>query len=694
MEICLLGGFEVRGAGSSQARFESQKVRALLAFLAAQEGRAFSRDRLGALLWTEADADTARRNLRQALYNLRQSLPELDEALRVDHQTVALHARPIDRIDVSDFLEAHRRGLPGGDEIVVSALRRAVELYRGELLAGFHLRDAASFDDWLVHQQEHLLEAARQALGALIAHFAARADYHEAIAHARRLVEIDPLSEEAHRELMRLYVLVGRRRRALAQYGELAAVLRRELGVDPLPETRALHQSVLREQMPPAERIAPARPEPLGPFVPLAGRGEEMAALERSFRAAAAGAGARLVLVDGPPGIGKTRLVKSFLDRVSSRQQARVAQCRCLDETPAMAGWPFHELVAALGGGVEPAIGRAAAAGGCGAGGEELVAAVLARLAASPPRPLALFLDDFHWAAEPAWRTLAELLERAAALPLWLVVAGDQAPPATDGGGDPLAGRPRIDRVRPGRLDGRDLDEIATNLVGDGDDAARLSVFLAAASQGLPLAVVEHVDSLCDEGVLVAAGDRRWSLERDPADSAAAALPLEALLAHRIRRLPPAARRLLVLAAVIGPTFDVELLQRTSREQMPVVEISLELMLERRLVRQVARRWSPTPRQRDLVRWAQGARRGELELAHVLVRQAALAELPAARRRRLHHDVAEALTARAGDGSETPPEVVRHHRAEAGELEGEPAAGPASVGGGRTGDQKKKRAPR
>lgn len=675
MEICLLGGFEVRGAASSEARFESQKVRALLAFLAVQEGQAFSRDRLGALLWTDADPERARRNLRQALYNLRQSLPELDEALRVDHQTIALHARPVDRIDVVEFLDAYRRGLPGGDGLVVSALRRAAGLYRGELLAGFHLRDAATFEDWLGRQQERLLEVARQALGALVGYFAARGDYQEAITHGRRLVEIDPLSEEAHRELMRLYVLVGRRRRALAQYDELATVLRRELGVDPLPETRALHQSVLSEERPPADRTLPARPAPLGPFVPLAGRGEEMALLERSFRAAASGA--RLVLVEGPPGIGRSRLAKTFLDRVSSRRQARVAHARCLDQAAAMAGRPFHELLAslaALDGEAEPvaaAVALAGAAGGCGAGGEQLATAVLARLAEQPARPLALFLDDFQWADDEAWGTLAGLLDRAADLPLWLVVAADEAAPAARGLDERLAAHPRVDRVRPARLDGDDLEEIAAMLVGSADDAARLAGFLAASCQGLPLAVVEHVDALCDEGVLVAAGDRRWSLERDPAGSPTAGLSLEALIAHRIRRLPPSARRLMVLAAVIGPTFDVELLQRASHEQIAVVEISLELMLERRLVRQVAHRWSPTPRERDLVRWAQGARRGELEISHPLVRRAAIAELPEARRRRLHLDVAEALAARAGDGIETPPEVMRHHLAEAGEASGD-----------------------
>jgi tetratricopeptide (TPR) repeat protein len=613
-------------------------------------------------------------------------LPELEEALRVDHHTVALHARPSDRIDVVELLAAHRRGLPGGDELVVSALRRVAELYRGELLAGFHLRDAAAFEDWLARQQERFLEAARQALGALIGHFAARGDYEEAIAHGRRLVEVDPLSEDAHRELMRLYVLVGRRRRSLAQYEELSSVLRRELGVEPLPETQALHQSVLDEEPPPAERPAPARPAPLGPFVPLAGRGGEMAELERSWRTTAAGA--RLVLVEGPPGIGKSRLVKSFLDRVSSRQQARVASARCLDESPALAGRPFLDLLAqlaALDAGERLAARIPAPATGgdrCDAGGAELVAGVLGRLAEPPRRPLALFLDDFHQASGEAWATLADLLARAGELPLWLVVAGDEAP----GFGDPLAAHPRIDLVRPGPLGGDDVREIAATLVGPGDHADRLADHLIANTAGLPLAVVEHVDALCDEGVLVAEGDRRWSLERDPAGSPTAGLPLAELIAHRIRRLPPSARRLLVLAAVIGPTFDVELLQRASHEQMAVVEISLELMLERRLVRQVARNWSPTPRERDLVRWAQGVRRGELELSHPLVRRAALAELPAARRRQLHRDVAEALAARAAGGVAAPSEVVRHHLAAADEA----AGGAPTV----TPDQKKKRAPR
>jgi DNA-binding SARP family transcriptional activator len=683
MEIRLFGGFEVRGEADGGTRFESQKVRALLAYLAAQEGRIFSRDQIGELLWTEADGETARRNLRQALYNLRQALPEIEGRLRVDHQTVALVARPEDAIDVTEFLAAHRRGLAGGDDVAVPPLRRAVELYRGELLAGFHVREAAAFEEWLVRQQERLREAARQALAALVRHFAARGEYEEALGHGRRLTEIDPLSEEAHRELMRLYVLAGRRRRALAQYDELAELLARELGAEPLPETRALHRSVLAEELPPGQAPAASPAAPLGPFVPLAGRDEELAALDRGWRAATSGGG-RLALVEGPPGIGKTRLVKSFLDRLTSRQQARVVQARCFADGPSGTALPSPDLLlalAALDADDEPsAEGASLRSPRCGAEAfGELAAAVVARLEKHPRLPLVVFVDDLHWGDDGAWDALADLLARCEALPLWLIATADEDARPAGAARRRLVEHPRVDRLAPRRLAARALRDVAVAVAGGDPDAARLADHLGAVSDGLPLAVVEHLDALCDEGVLVAAGERRWSLEGDPAASPSAGLPLPAVIERRIERLPASTRRLLVLAAVIGPTFDVELLERAAHEHMGVVEIALELLLERRLVRQVARRWSDSPRERDLVLWAQGARRGEFELSHALVREAVLAEVPAERRQQLHREVAEALATRAERGLEAPPEVLAHHRAAAGE----PAA-----------DQKKKRTPR
>jgi DNA-binding SARP family transcriptional activator len=680
LDIRLLGGFEVRGVAPAAAPFESQKVRALLAYLASRPERRFSRDHLSTVLWPESDGDSARRNLRQALYNLRQALNVNGrQVLLTDHNEAHFHLDPEDRIDVEEFQRSFRRGLPGGDEVVVQALLRAAELYRGDFLAGFYVKDSAALEEWIVSEQERHREAAIRALRMLMGYFSARGEYGSALGFARRLIEIDPLLEEGHRELMRLYVLAGRRRRAISQFEELTELLERELGVEPLPETRTLYTSILAEQMPAGDpAAAPPRP-PLGPFVPLVGRASHLAALAASWQQALDG-GPRLALVQGPSGIGKTRLVKSFLNRISSQRAAVVVQGRCLGPDPPIAAQPFLDVLRGL------AMVRAdeePAAGGGGTEGEEeaqgaatnLVERVVERLGAflatseraRDGRVLVLFLDDLHWCEATAWEVVDRLLSPVQGQRLWIVAACDPSSPVDPQARQRIEEHSRTDRIDLDLLGDPDLDEIATALLGETEGAERLARYLARRGGTLPLAVVEHVNSLCDDGLLVPASRQRWSLEGDPSRAPTADLDLEGVIQRRLRRLPTSARRLLSLASLIGQTFDVELLQRAGREHMGVVEICVEVMLERWLVRQYAHRWSENPRERDLVLWAQGARRGTFEFAHERIRGVAIHDINPIRRRKLQREVAAVMADRYPPESDEAAEVVWHHYLEAQE---------------------------
>ena len=291
VEIRLLGGFRVRLAGETVRGFESQKVRALLAYLACHPDRDLGRDQLADLLWPESGPDAGRRNLRQALYNLRRGLGERGSEI-VDgsgsQNLVRLRLGDEDFLDVAAFHAAWQRGFPAADEVVAAELVQAVQLYEGDLLAGFLVRDSPRFEDWLVAEQERLREAAVQALRALVDHFSARGEYAGATRYCQRLLVIDPISEEAHRELMRLHVLAGRRRQALNHYAELVALLERELGVEPMPETRALHAGILADELPAGgeARAKPRPSQPLGPFVPLVGRAGALDGLRTSWRRA------------------------------------------------------------------------------------------------------------------------------------------------------------------------------------------------------------------------------------------------------------------------------------------------------------------------------------------------------------------------------------------------------------------------
>jgi len=113
LRLRLLGSFELRGPGDRPLKITARKTRALLAYLALQNGTRQSRERLAALLWEDADAELARSSLRQSLTALRRALPaKLHSLLETDPQQVALNLAQV-QVDVHSLRTHHmltRRG--------------------------------------------------------------------------------------------------------------------------------------------------------------------------------------------------------------------------------------------------------------------------------------------------------------------------------------------------------------------------------------------------------------------------------------------------------------------------------------------------------------------------------------------------------------------------------------------------------
>ena len=134
-----------------------------------------------------------------------------------------------------------------------------MEIYHGDFMQGFHLRDSSEFEDWLRWEQESVRRSVLRALQAPISEAIETEDYVKGQTLVRRLLELDPLDELAQQQYLRLLALDGQRTAALAQYEKWRAILQRELGVEPLPETQALYEQILR-----GERLVspgPALPE-------------------------------------------------------------------------------------------------------------------------------------------------------------------------------------------------------------------------------------------------------------------------------------------------------------------------------------------------------------------------------------------------------------------------------------------------
>jgi len=311
LRICLLGSPVVELNGRPMGPFATDKTRALFYYLAAENAHPHRREVLAGLLWADQPEERARQNLRQTLTYLRQSLGEDEEGaasfLSVTRGDVQLALAADDELDVAVFAERiqesqrHRHRRLAACPPCLERLRQAVDLYRGDFLAGFFLGDSTAFEEWAMLKREWLRREAVAALGILADYHERRGEYEPARAYAQRQVQLEPWREEAHRQLMRLWAGMGQRSAALAQYEMCRRALAEELAAEPMPETRELGERIRAAQEPlpaaPRNNLPPAA-------TVFVGRAREVAELSEML----ADPDCRLITLVGMGGVGKTRL--------------------------------------------------------------------------------------------------------------------------------------------------------------------------------------------------------------------------------------------------------------------------------------------------------------------------------------------------------------------------------------------------
>lgn len=234
LSISLLGGFGVTLDGGPVTGFASNKVRALLAYLATEADRAHSREKLSALLWPDMPDRAARNNLRYALSNLRKAIGDQASQpfLCISGQTIPLNLTRNVEVNVLTFDQCLAQS-----PLTLSNLEQAVDLYRGDFLEGLSIGDDMAFDEWGMLKREHLQRQALRALRHLAQAHEKNGDISGALPFAWRWVELESWSEEAHRYVMHLLALSGQRSAALAQYEVCQRALAEELDVEPSIET-------------------------------------------------------------------------------------------------------------------------------------------------------------------------------------------------------------------------------------------------------------------------------------------------------------------------------------------------------------------------------------------------------------------------------------------------------------------------
>ena len=252
LSLSLFGPFRITLDNVAVTDFATDKVRALLAYLAVEANHPHRRDVLAGLLWPDQPQRRARHNLRQALSNLRQALGDQENDrepfLLVTRQTVQFNPDSDYWLDVAAFTalsttsSKHHHRRQGNCVSCIRRMTQMADLYGGSLLEQFFLSDSSTFEEWATLEREWLNREVMEALHHLTNYHERRGDYAQAREYAQRQVQLEPWREEAHRQLMRLLALDGQRSAALAQYQTCRRTLAEELNVEPMTETRMTPQ--------------------------------------------------------------------------------------------------------------------------------------------------------------------------------------------------------------------------------------------------------------------------------------------------------------------------------------------------------------------------------------------------------------------------------------------------------------------
>ena len=321
MKIRLFGPMQAEYQ-EEELLFRSDKIRGLFAYLIFHYQQPIRRDKIVDLLWGDLPEKQAKANLRSSLTRLRKSLaPAQDhlekELLIADRQHVTLTLSPQDFwTDTQEYqtLLDTCRNYPQGEwwrrSLCIELLQKANELYKKPFLNDLTFTDAPSFNLWRGTLSERYRQQIITALEALSSHYLALDLHEEARRYAERLLIHESWNEEAHRLLIRSYILTGEKRSALQQYKICQECVKNELGAEPEQATHSLARQIQRmgkDHKP--EEFEGSIPRDTTPFI---GRKKELEELlPRLFDPAYP-----LLSILGPGGTGKSRLAREAARRL------------------------------------------------------------------------------------------------------------------------------------------------------------------------------------------------------------------------------------------------------------------------------------------------------------------------------------------------------------------------------------------
>ena len=243
----------------------TREIQALLAYLLLQRHRSHRREVLASVFWAEHGQERAQRALNTALWRLKkvlepEGIPAGTYLLSAHSGEVSFNSQSEYWLDVEVFEQRAKsliEDLPHtANEANIQNLEKILELYSGELLEGL-------YDEWALQERERLRAIYLRGLMCLMHYYRLQKLYEKANTYGQQILKLDPIREDVHREMMRIYLESGQRALAARQYASCQLTLAKELGISPMEETQALYAEIFPEVHKTHSPIVPEEPQNL-----------------------------------------------------------------------------------------------------------------------------------------------------------------------------------------------------------------------------------------------------------------------------------------------------------------------------------------------------------------------------------------------------------------------------------------------
>jgi DNA-binding SARP family transcriptional activator len=579
--VRLLGQVEIEVDGRPFQLATPRKSLQVLAYLLLHRAGSVPRDHLAFLLWPDEEEGVARARLRSTINDMLRILPQPHgDFVRTNTETIWWNSTVDLWLDVDAFLAASKEP---------ARLEEAVAYYRGELLPGL-------YDEWLYGFRDTLQNVYLADLTSLVSQKRRHGDLAAALDFARAILAVDPWREDIVRRVMSLRYEAADAAGALHEYRDFSQRLRGEMGVAPMIETSALAERIAAGGEIEEDEAAappPARRRDAASTLPFVGRSREMARLLELWSRSKQRSGS-IAFIGGEPGIGKSRLVREFIQTVEDEGGRAI-----YGATGSPEAFPYQSIIESL---------RAAlplvAALDLGPTWFAALATVLpdltpriASLATLPPlagdaqrqrlfealgrafvnlarpRPLLVVLEDLHWASQSTVDALADLARRTGgARVLFLITFRDNEADASH----PLRRLQRQAEIERGAssivvlpLDVDSVGEILES-VSASEEESRDPAALHERSGGNPLFLTQLLEAAAPQkGV-------------PPT--------IASLVEVQVARLSPEARAVAEIAALAGQRFSPEVVKEVAGFGDAATAEALDELLDRRIVHEATGR--------------------------------------------------------------------------------------------------------